>query len=166
MRGDTLKKTVYLVVAILAMAAISATHSAWAQKALRAKASADAVCTLTGTDLSVNAGLIQLDEPSSAPYVSTVTFSLEENLPNSTTWTPVAGSSAVVAVNKQFDLLPAGGRYEVATYDYSNLCSLVSPSAHSFRAVVQITVDNAGSEKRPGGNVFSARCGDTSPCRQ
>jgi len=161
-----MKKTVYWVVAILAMTAISATHSAWAQKALGAKAGADAVCTLTGTDLSVNAGLIQKDEPSSGPYVSSVTFSLEENLPNSTTWTAVAGSNVVVPVNKQFDLLPAGGRYEVATNDYSNLCSLVSPTANAFRAVVQITVDNGGSQKRPGGNVFSARCSDTSPCRQ
>jgi hypothetical protein len=159
-------KTVYLVVAILAMTAISATHSAWAQKVLGAKVRADAVCTLTGTDLSVNAGLIQRDAPSSGPYVSSVTFSLEENLPNSTSWTPVANSSVLVAVNKQFDLLPAGGRYEVATYDYSNLCSLVSPSASAFHAVVEITVNNAGNENRPGGNVFSARCGDTSPCRQ
>jgi hypothetical protein len=161
-----MKKAVCLAFAIIAMATISTTHSALAQKVYGAKVRADAQCTLTGTDLSVNAGLVQRDAPSSGPYVSTVTFSLEENVSGSASWSAVSGSTYSVSVNKQFDLLPAGGRYELATYDYSNLCALVSPSANAVRAVVQITVDNAGNENRPDGNVFTSRCGETSPCAQ
>lgn len=157
-----MKKGVYLAVLLSSVALISLAH---ATSDLTSKVGADAQCTVTGTDFAVNAGLIQKDAPSAGPYVSTVTFSLEQNLPAAGGWVAVAGSSVGVTINQQFTLLPAGGRYDVASYTYSNVCSLLNPGANAVRAVVQITVDNAAAH-RVDGNVFTARCGQTSPCTQ
>ena len=157
-----------LAVASCAFLSLALPGSASAQSAAKplfANVSADAQCTVTGTDAMVDAGLIQKDAPSSGPFVSTVGFSLEQHFPNQNDWKPVAGTQVTVAVNTAFPLKPAGERYDVATNDYVGVCSQVSPAANAVRAVVQITVDNA-NPKRPGGLIHTGRCiSFPNPCR-
>ena len=136
-------------------------------KPLFANVSTDAQCTVTAANVLVDAGLIQKDAPSSGPQVSQVVFSLEQHFPNLKDWTFVVGSNVTQTFTppKDLPLLPAGERYDVTTQTYSNVCSLVSPTANAVRAVVQITVDNA-NPKRPGGLIHTGRCVSfPNPCR-
>jgi len=157
-----------LAVASCAFLSLALPGSASAQSAAKplfANVSADAQCTVTGTEVMVDAGLIQKDTPSSGPFVSTVVFSLEQHFPNKNDWNTIAGSIMTQGVNTPFALLPAGERYDVALQDYIGVCDLVSPAANAVRAVVKITVDNA-NRARPGANVFTGRCiSFPNPCR-
>ena len=158
-------KKMSLVLCILGVTLLFGGQIAWAGKPLFANVSANAVCTVDGTDVLVDAGLIQKDAPSSGPDVSTVVFSLEQHFPKQKDWNTVGGTVVTQAVNQDFDLLDAGERYDVATWTYVGVCSLVNPDANAVRAVVQITVDNA-NPKRPGGLVFTGRCVSfPNPCR-
>lgn len=153
------------VLLILAASLVFGSQIAWTGNPIFANVTASAENVVAGTDVIVDAGLIQKDTPSSGPFVSTVTFSLEQHFPNEKFWSEVAGSSVVDNVNTTFDLLPAGERYDVATNDYDDICGLVDPGANAVRAVVQITVDNA-NDKRPGGNTFTGRStGFPNPCK-
>ena len=155
-----------LAVASCAFLSLALPGSASAQKPLFANVSADAQCTVTGTDVMVDAGLIQKDVPSSGPVVSQVVFSLELHFPNQRDWQPLAGTVVTQSGIQTFPLKPAGDRYDVATQDYVGICSQgVSPAANAVRAVVQITVDNA-NPKRPGGLIHTGRCiSFPNPCR-
>ena len=158
-----------MLMAGLAVALALAAGSAWAQenasKPLFANVSANAQCTVTGAEVTVNAGLIQKDVASSGPVVSTVVFSLEQHFPNQKDWNVVGGTVATETVNTAFPLKAAGERYDVVTHNYLGVCSQVSPAANAVRAVVQITVDNA-NPKRPAGLIHTGRCVSfPNPCR-
>ena len=160
-------KKVSLVLCILGVSLLLGGQIAWAGNPLYANVIANALCTVDGTDVMVDAGLTQKDAPSSGPVIDQVTFALEEHFPNQRDWKPIAGSLVTVdfVPNVVFDLLPAGDRYDVATHDYTDLCSLVDPNANAVRPVVEITVVNA-NPKRPGGLVFTGRCiSFPNPCR-
>lgn len=158
-------KKVISFLCILGVSLLFGSQIAWAGKPLYANVTADAECTVTETDVMVDAGLIQKDAPSSGPVVSQVVFSLEQHFPKQKDWTLVLGSEVTQTVNETFDLLDPGERYDVATQDYVGVCTFVSPAANAVRAVVQITVVNANS-KRPGGNVFTGRCVSfPNPCK-
>jgi len=153
-------KKAKIVMFMVAVSLLLGSQVAEAGKPVYANVTVDAVCTVTGTDVSVDAGLIQKDVRSSGPIVSTATFSLEQHYPNQNFWVPIDGSAVTVDVNTAFDLLAAGGRYAVATQGYSGLCSQVTPDANAVRAVVNITVDNSNK------GVFTGRCVSfPNPCR-
>ena len=158
-------KKVSVVLFILGVSLLFGSQIAQAGNPLFANVTANALCTVDGTDVLVDAGLIQKDAPSSGPDVSTVVFSLEQHFPNQKDWKPVGGTEVTQDVNRDFDLLPAGERYDVALQDYQGVCTQISPAANAVRAVVQITVDNANT-KRPGGKVYTGRCVSfPNPCR-
>ena len=155
--------------AVCGFLALGLPVSASAQRPLFANVSADAQCTVTGSpvEVTVDAGLIQKDVPSSSPVVSSVSIRLEEHLPGQKAWSLVPGTATTQTFSPAmtFTLLPAGELYEVTTQDYQGVCTQVSAAANAVRAVVQITVDNA-NDKRPGGQVFTARCTSfPNPCR-
>ncbi len=160
-------RKVSVVLCILGVSLLFGGQIVWAGNPFFSNVTANALCTVDGTDVLVDAGLIQKDVPSSGPVVDQVTFFLEQHFPKRSGWESIAASFVTVDFdpNEVFDLLPAGERYEVATHDYLDACSLVDGSANAVRAVVQITVLNANT-KRPGGQVLTGRCiSFPNPCR-
>ncbi|MEK7405363.1 MAG: hypothetical protein AAB225_09665 [Acidobacteriota bacterium] len=136
-----------------------------------ANVSAAAVCTVTttttGTDVLVNALLVQKQKPGPGTYeVPRVTYSLEQKIPGNPKFQEVGGSRVIENLGLSIPEVAAGQSVEVDSHLYENVCTnlRIDPRANAVRAVVEITVSNANPHR---GLDHTGRClSFPNPCKR